>query len=202
MRHQVGDEDVAEFAQAQVDRCFRPRPMVLTYFRFDHNLSCYFRLTLHQISSGAPFVKFRLRLLVTGTPFTSVFWLQIDIQSSLKMPTLCCSTLKRRTNSKAQNALLGKHALRRKTARRLESSPPFDHGLGTLSHLPYELRQIIFERLVPPEAPPAATEAALETHQKATTGSNPRHSTGTSTGLAALLCASKAISTEVRRSFH
>jgi hypothetical protein len=94
------------------------------------------------------------------------------------------------------------HTVRRKAAKELDSFSPNNNGLGTMSRIPYELRQAIFEQLVPPEISPAATAQSFKTDKKSSDKNNPQHAAGTPTGLLALLCTSKAISTEVRRSYQ
>ena len=71
-----------------------------------------------------------------------------------------------------------------------------------MSRIPYELRQAIFEQLVPPEITFAATAQSFETDKESSGKNNPQHAAGTPTGLQALLCTSKAIAAEVRRSYQ
>ena len=118
------------------------------------------------------------------------------------MPALRTSTLKQRARAKANMPPLRRHTVRRKAAKELGSFSPNSNGLGTMSRIPYELRQAIFEQLVPPEISPAATAESFETDKESSDKNNPQHAAGTPTGLLALLCTSKAISTEVRRSYQ
>jgi hypothetical protein len=94
------------------------------------------------------------------------------------------------------------HTARRKAAEELSSPSPNSNGLGTMGRIPYELRQAIFEQLVPPEITSAATAQSFETGKKSSDKNNPQHAAGTPTGLLALLCTSKAIAAEVRRSYQ
>jgi hypothetical protein len=115
------------------------------------------------------------------------------------MPALRSSTLKQRTNPKTQKTPVRTRIVRRKIARSLPSLP-LSQGLGTLSYLPYELRQAIFELVLPPETPPAATADSFGIVEKDSGVKGPPHVADTPKGRAALLCTSKAISTEVKRS--
>src|SRR2546421_6164383 len=118
------------------------------------------------------------------------------------MPALRTSTLKQRARAKANIPPLRTHTVRRKTAKKLGSFSPNSNGLGTMSRIPYELRQAIFEQLVPPEISPAATAQSFETDKESSDKNNSQHAADTPTGLLALLCTSKAISAEVRRSYQ
>jgi len=118
------------------------------------------------------------------------------------MPALRTSTLKQRVRAKANMPPLRTHTVRRNVAKNLGSFSPNSNGLGTMSRIPYELRQAIFEQLVPPKISPAATARSFETDKESSDKNNPQHAAGTPTGLLALLCTSKAISTEVRRSYQ
>jgi hypothetical protein len=118
------------------------------------------------------------------------------------MPAPRSSTLKQRANAKTRNELFGTPTVRRKIAKSSGSSSSINHGLGTMSRLPYELRQVIFEQFVPPETSPDASADRFGMDEKAPGGNNPRHTAATPTGLAALLCTSKAVSTEVKRSYQ
>lgn len=118
------------------------------------------------------------------------------------MPALRTSTLKQRARAKANMPPLRTHTVRRKAAKELGSFSPNSNGLGTMSRIPYELRQAIFEQLVPPEISPAATAQSFETNKESSDKNNPQHAAGTPTGLLALLCTSKAISAEVRRCYQ
>jgi hypothetical protein len=97
---------------------------------------------------------------------------------------------------------LRRHSVRRKATKNLDSSSLNSNGLGTLSRIPYELRQAIFEQLVPPEIPLAATAQSFEMDKESSDKNNPQHAASTPAGLQALLCTSKAIATEVRRSYQ
>src|ERR1700722_8040901 len=118
------------------------------------------------------------------------------------MPTLRSSTLKQRARAKANMPSLRTHTVRRKAAKELDSFSPNSNGLGTMSRIPYELRQAIFEQLVPPEVSPAATVLGFKMVKEGTDENNPKHAASTPTGLLALLFTSKAIPTEVRRSYQ
>jgi hypothetical protein len=118
------------------------------------------------------------------------------------MPTLRSSTLKQRARAKANMPPLRTHTVRRKAAKELSSPSPNSNGLGTMGRIPYELRQAIFEQLVPPEITSAATAESFETDKESSGKNNPQHATGTPTSLLALLCTSKAIAAEVRRSYQ
>jgi hypothetical protein len=118
------------------------------------------------------------------------------------MPALRTSTLKQRARAKANMPPLRTHTVRRKAAKELDSFPPNSNGLGTMTHIPYELRQAIFEQLVPPEISPAAMVQSFETDKESSDKNNLQYAAGTPTGLLALLCTSKAISAEVRRSYQ
>ena len=111
------------------------------------------------------------------------------------MPTLRASTLKQRTNGGAQNASIRKHKMRVR-------SPYAHHSLGTISRLPYELRQAIFEQLIPPETPPSANKEDFQMDEKTSKSSNSDRAPDPPKGLLALLCTSKAISTEIRHSYQ
>ena len=115
------------------------------------------------------------------------------------MPALRTSTLKQRARAKANMPSLRTHTVRRKAAKELDSFSPYSNGLGTMSRIPYELRQAIFEQLVPPEVSPAATVQGFKMVKEGSDKNNPQHAASTPTGLLALLCTSKAISAEVRR---
>src|SRR4051812_7000881 len=117
------------------------------------------------------------------------------------MPAVRPSTLKQRARAKANMPPLRTHTVHRKAAKERGSSLN-SNGLGTMSRIPYELRQAIFEQLVPPEISTSATAQSLETDNESSDKNNPQHAAGTPTGLSALLCTSKAISTEVRRSYQ
>jgi hypothetical protein len=118
------------------------------------------------------------------------------------MPALRSSTLKQRARAKANMSPLRTHNVRRKAAKELGSPCPNSNGLGTMSRIPYELRQAIFEPLVPPEITFTATAQSFETDKESSGKNNPQHAAGTPTGLQALLCTSKAIAAEVRRSYQ
>lgn len=118
------------------------------------------------------------------------------------MPALRTSTLKQRARATANIPPLRTRTVRRKAAKELGSFSPNSNGLGTMSRIPYELRQAIFEQLVPPEISPAAMAQSFKTEEESSDKNNPQHAAGTPTGLLALLCTSKAISTEVRRSYQ
>ena len=118
------------------------------------------------------------------------------------MSTLRSSTLKQRARAKANMPPLRTHTVRRKAAKELGSPSPQSNGLGTMSRIPYELRQAIFEQLVPPEITSAATAQSFETDKEGSDKNIPQHAAGTPTGLQALLCTSKAIAAEVRRSYQ
>ena len=118
------------------------------------------------------------------------------------MPALRTTTLKQRARAKANVPPLRTHTVRRKAAKELDSFSPYSNGLGTMSRIPYELRQAIFEQLVPPEVSPAATVQGFKMVKEGSDKNNPQHAASTPTGLLALLCTSKAISTEVRRSYQ
>src|SRR5579862_6272220 len=109
------------------------------------------------------------------------------------MPALRSSTLKQRARAKANLPPLRTHSVRRKAAKELGSLSPNSNGLGTMSRIPYELRQAIFEQFVPPEITPAATAQSFEMDKESSDKNNPQHAAGTPIGLQALLCTSKAI---------
>jgi hypothetical protein len=75
------------------------------------------------------------------------------LQISLNMPDLRPSTLKQRAYMKSENACTRKHTVRWKPVKSLRSSPSINHGLGIMSHLPFEIRLAIFEQIVPAETP-------------------------------------------------
>src|SRR5947209_6388117 len=118
------------------------------------------------------------------------------------MPALRSSTLKQRARAKANMPPFRTHTVRRNATKELGSSSPNSNGLGTMSRIPYELRQAIFEQLVPPERTSTAMAQSFETDNESSDKNNPQHAAGTPTGLLALLCTSKAIATEVRRSYQ
>jgi hypothetical protein len=118
------------------------------------------------------------------------------------MPALRSSTLKQRARAKANMPPLRTHTVRREATKELGSPSPSNNGLGAMSRIPYELRQAIFEQLVPPEITFAATAQSFETDKESSDKNNPQHAAGTPTGLQALLCTSKAIAAEVRRTYQ
>jgi hypothetical protein len=116
----------------------------------------------------------------------------------LNMPDLRLSTLKQRAYMKSENARSRKHTVRRKPVKSTRPSLSINHALGTMSRLPFEIRQAIFKQIVPAETPPSVPsdnpdidEASVENDPTSVPGS-----------LIALLCTSKAISTEVKSSYR
>ena len=75
------------------------------------------------------------------------------------MPNLRPSTLKQRPSYvKPKNARTQKHTIRGKRFKSSRSSSSINHGLGTMSRLPFEIRQAIFEQIVPAETPLTVNE--------------------------------------------
>jgi hypothetical protein len=118
------------------------------------------------------------------------------------MPALRASTLKQRAKCGAQNASIRKRDIRRTIAKMRASSPYTHHSFGTISRFPYELRQAIFEQLIPPETPPAANKEDFQMDEKTSKGTNSRRAPDSPKGLLALLCTSRAFSTEIRHSYQ
>ena len=118
------------------------------------------------------------------------------------MPALRASTLKQRAKGGAQNASIRKHDIRRMIAKMRVSSPYTHHSFGTISRLPYELRQAIFEQLIPPETPPAANKEDFQMDEKTSKSTNSHRAPNSPKGLLALLCTSRAFSTEIRHSYQ
>jgi hypothetical protein len=118
------------------------------------------------------------------------------------MPALRASTLKQRTKGGAQNASIRKHDIRRTIAKRQVSSPYTHHNFGTIGRLPYELRQAVFEQLMPPKIPPSANKDDFQIDEKTPKSNNSHRAPDSPKGLLALLCTSKAFSTEIRHSYQ
>jgi hypothetical protein len=118
------------------------------------------------------------------------------------MPALRASTLKQRAKGGAQNARIRKHDTRRVVAKKRVSAPYTHHSFGTISRLPYELRQAIFEHFIPPETPPAANKEAFRMDEKTSKSTNSHRAPDSPKGLLALLCTSRAFSTEIRHSYR
>jgi hypothetical protein len=124
------------------------------------------------------------------------------LEINLNMPNLRPSTLKQRAHTKSENARIRKHTARRKAVQSPRSSPSINHGLGTMSHLPPEIRQAIFEQIVPAETPFGVTSDNFDIDEEIETEDNPKPMTSAPASLTALLCTSKAISTEVKRIYR
>jgi hypothetical protein len=122
------------------------------------------------------------------------------LEIGLNMPNLRPSTLKQRaystTTTKAENARIQKHTVRRKPVKSTCSSPSINHALGAMSRLPFEVRQAIFKQFVPAETPPSVPSDNPDIDEVASVENDATSSTRGS--LLALLCTSKAISTEVK----
>jgi hypothetical protein len=118
------------------------------------------------------------------------------------MPALRASTLKQRAKGGAQNTGIRKHDMRRMIAKRRVSSPYAHHSFGIIGRLPYELRQAIFEQLIPPETPPAANKDAFQMHDITSKSAKSNRAPDSPKGLVALLCTSRAFSAEVRHSYR
>jgi hypothetical protein len=119
------------------------------------------------------------------------------LEINLNMPNLRPSTLKQRAHTKSENARIRKHTARRKAVQSPRSSPSINHGLGTMGLLPFEVRQAIFKQFVPAETP--LDGDCFDIDEDISVESQ---ATSTPAGLTALLCTSKAISTEVKHCYQ
>jgi hypothetical protein len=118
------------------------------------------------------------------------------------MPAVRASTLKQRAKGRAQKASNRKHDIRRMIAKTRVSSPYTHDSFGTISRLPYELRQEVFKQLIPPEIPPTANKEDFQIDEKTPKSNNSHRAPDSPKGLLALLCTSKAFSTEIRHSYQ
>jgi hypothetical protein len=117
------------------------------------------------------------------------------------MPDLRLSTLKQRAHTmKSENARIQKHTVRRKPVKSTRFSPSINHALGAMSCLPFEIRQAIFKQIVPAETPPSVPSDNSDIDE-ASDEDDPTTSS-TRGSLMALLCTSKAISTEVKCTYQ
>jgi hypothetical protein len=122
------------------------------------------------------------------------------LEIDLNMPDLRPSTLKQHAHMKSENARTRKHTARRKPVKSLRSSLSINRGLGTMSHLPFEIRQAIFEQIVPAETPRDGDDFDID--DETSVENDPQQTASTPASLTALLCTSKAISAEVKRSYQ
>ena len=123
-------------------------------------------------------------------------------KTSFKMPTLRSSTRKQRANLKPRTSRPRKQSIRREIVETKPSSCLIDPSLGNMSYLPFEVRQAIYEHVVPPETPPTAAAGSFMIGDKPSDDKTRRLAAQAPIGLVALLCTSKAISAEVKRSFQ
>jgi hypothetical protein len=101
---------------------------------------------------------------------------------------------------KSENARARKHTVRRKPVKSLRSSLSINHGLGTMNRLPFEIRQAIFEQIVPAATPLVGDD--FDVDNETLVENDPQQTASTPASLMALLCTSEAIFAEVKHCYR